>query len=109
MPHQLKVGMANQMLDITPGAGEEIIETQNFIAALDQPFAQEGTEEARSASHQNSAPPHHRIAGATPVFHLITGLSGKALMWRSGSFNVPLGLGPCSASAQRIPAEIATP
>jgi hypothetical protein len=39
---QLEGLVAEQMLDIAPGAGEEIVDEKNLAAGLEQPLAQMG-------------------------------------------------------------------
>lgn len=54
MAHQLKTLVVEKMFDIPPGAGEEIVDAQHFMAAGQQRLAQEGADKAGAAGNQNT-------------------------------------------------------
>jgi len=54
MAHQLKPGMVDQVPDILPRAGKEIIDTQDIVALGEQALAQVGAQESGAASDKRS-------------------------------------------------------
>ena len=51
--HQLEVGMIEQRRDIGAGAGEEIVDAEHVMPALDQPGAEVRADEAGTPGDQN--------------------------------------------------------
>ena len=54
MAHQLEVRVVQQMSDVGPGAGIEVVDAQHFMAALDQPVAEMRAEEAGTTGDQDA-------------------------------------------------------
>ena len=54
MAHQLEATVIEQMLDITPRAGEKIIDAQDLGTIGKQPLAQMRPQKPRAASNQYS-------------------------------------------------------
>jgi hypothetical protein len=54
VPHQFEALVADDMGDVALGAGEEIVDTDEIGAALQQALAQMRAEKARPAGHENS-------------------------------------------------------
>ena len=53
MAQQLEARMANQVFDIALGAGEEVVEANDIVAACDQTIAQVRTQKACAPRNQN--------------------------------------------------------
>ena len=49
MPHHLEVRILDQMRDVRPPAGIEIIDTEDVVTIVDQTFAKVRTKEACAA------------------------------------------------------------
>ncbi len=62
MSHQLEQVVVEQISDILFRAGEEIINTQNFMALLHQPLAQVRAYEAGTSGYEDAIP---RIVGSS--------------------------------------------
>src|SRR5262249_6417108 len=60
--HELKVGLAEQMLDIALAAGEEVVHTNDLVAGLQKPIAQVGAKKAGSARDENGFSLDHAAA-----------------------------------------------
>ena len=54
MSNEFKRRMIHHVLDILPGTGVKIIDTDYFMSLHQEPVAQVRTEEACTTSHQNS-------------------------------------------------------
>jgi hypothetical protein len=54
VPQQLEGRMRQEVLDVAPCAGEEVIDAKDFAALGQQPLAQVGPEEAGSAGDQDT-------------------------------------------------------
>ena len=52
---QLEALVIEQMLDVVPCAGEEIVDAEHLAAALQQPFGEMRAEKAGSAGNENSS------------------------------------------------------
>ena len=52
--HQLKVRMIEQMSNVVLSAGEEVIQTDDVVTVVQQPFAQMRAEEAGAASDEDA-------------------------------------------------------
>ena len=59
MAHDLEARIVQQVRDIGPPAGEKIVHAENFGARFEQALAQEGTDEAGTAGHENSGSVMH--------------------------------------------------
>src|SRR6185369_13942493 len=57
--HQLEAAVADQVLDVAPCPGKEIIHTEDFIAACKQCFAQNRADETRSPRYEDAFIPTH--------------------------------------------------
>ena len=64
MTHQLEVRIGQQMRDVVPGAGEEIVDAQHVMALVEQAFAQVRTEEPAPSGDQN---PLSRVRHGVPL------------------------------------------
>jgi hypothetical protein len=53
VPHQLEIRGAQQMRDVSLGAGKEIIDAQDVRASCDQPVAQVAAQKSGAPGHQN--------------------------------------------------------
>ena len=49
VPQELEVLVVEEVLDVAPGAGEEIVDAKHLVAALEQPFGKVRPEEAGAA------------------------------------------------------------
>ena len=52
--HELEARMAEQVLDIALGAGEQVVDAEHLMALAEQPVAQVRAEEAGAAGHQDA-------------------------------------------------------
>jgi len=50
--YQLKIGLFNEVADVTLGAGKEIVEAQNLMPFLNQPITEVGTEKTGTSGHK---------------------------------------------------------
>ncbi|WP_409574538.1 hypothetical protein [Sphingopyxis sp. P1IMeth2] len=55
MAHEFEARMRKQMSDICLGTGEEIVDAQYFVAALDKPVDQMRTDKAGASGNQDPA------------------------------------------------------
>ena len=55
MAHQFKPGMVDEVPDILPRAGKEIIDTQDIVALAEQALAQVGAQESGATGYQRSS------------------------------------------------------
>jgi hypothetical protein len=52
MAHQLEIRAAEEMRDVGPGTGEEVVDAQNVVASRHEAIAQVRTQEAGTASDE---------------------------------------------------------
>ena len=52
---ELEALVVEEVLDVASGAGEEIVDAEHLVAALEQPVGEVRPEEACSAGNQNSS------------------------------------------------------
>ena len=53
MADELERRVAEQMGDVAPGAGVEVVDAQHLMALADQPLAQMRAQETRAAGHKH--------------------------------------------------------
>lgn len=54
LPHELKPRVADEVIEITLVAGEQVVDTKNFVAALEQAVDQVRAEESSPAGHEDA-------------------------------------------------------
>src|SRR5262249_44158356 len=52
--HQLERRVRQQMLNVAPGSGVEVVDAEHFVAALQQPLAEMRADETGSAGDENT-------------------------------------------------------
>ena len=75
MAHELETRVVDQVLDVALGAGEEIVEAHDLMAALDQPVAQMRAEKAGAAGDKDPLCDYRRgerIERGSPHFSFCT-------------------------------------
>ena len=54
VPHELEIGVAQQVRDVALPAGEKIIEANNFVSLTQKSFAEMGPQKSGSPGNQNA-------------------------------------------------------
>src|SRR6185437_1791068 len=93
MAQQLEGGIGQQVLDVVPGAGEEVVDTQHVAPLRQQPLAQVRSEESGTASDQDALA--QRVFG-----HSIGGHGIRRGLWYTGRRGLER-IGGTRASAAR--------
>jgi hypothetical protein len=83
MPHELEVGLAEQMVDVRLLAGEEVVEANHIMPLADEPLTNMRPQKPGAPGHQNTFYLRHEIrpfvARSTPNCVLYYGSNSKEL------------------------------